>query len=195
MSNKQRIFFSSDYHFGHKNVIKFANRPFASVEEMNEEMINRHNSVVRANDLLYIIGDFSFLPVDKTVEILKRMKGAKIFVPGNHDKVMNHQDVRNCFQHFYPYDCHPQIKIEDASAIGGYQTIVLNHFAMKVWNKSAHRSFHLYGHSHGSMPDDINSLSMDVGVDCWDYYPVSYEQVKLAMSKKVWKPIDHHRAD
>jgi calcineurin-like phosphoesterase family protein len=63
---------------------------------------------------------------------------------------------------------------------------------MKVWNKSHHGAWHLYGHSHGSLPDDINSLSFDVGVDSHDYKPISYEEVKRIMKKKIFKPLDHH---
>jgi calcineurin-like phosphoesterase family protein len=72
------------------------------------------------------------------------------------------------------------------------QDITLCHYALRVFNKSHHGSWHLYGHSHGTLPDDPNSLSFDVGVDCHNYFPISLDQVKKIMSKKTWKPIDHH---
>jgi hypothetical protein len=63
---------------------------------------------------------------------------------------------------------------------------------MRTWNKSHRGSWHLYGHSHGTLPDDPHSMSFDVGVDCHNYRPLSFEQVKAVMSKKLFKPIDHH---
>jgi len=63
---------------------------------------------------------------------------------------------------------------------------------MRVWNKSHHGALNLYGHSHGSLPDDPHALAIDVGVDCHNFTPISFEQVKKIMSKKTFKPIDHH---
>ncbi len=57
---------------------------------------------------------------------------------------------------------------------------------MKVWRSSFRGTWHLYGHSHGHLPDDIHSLSFDVGVDCHDFYPLSYEEVKNRMKQKQW---------
>jgi len=65
---------------------------------------------------------------------------------------------------------------------------------MRVWNKSHHGAWHLYGHSHGTLPDDKNSLSFDVGVDCHNFTPINFEQVSAIMKKKNFKPIDHHGA-
>ena len=72
------------------------------------------------------------------------------------------------------------------------QKIVLNHYSMTVWDQSHRGSWQLYGHSHHSLPDNPNSLSIDVGCNGWDYKPLEFEQIKKIMSKKIWKPIDHH---
>ena len=64
---------------------------------------------------------------------------------------------------------------------------------MKVWDKSHHGAWHLYGHSHGSLPDDPNSLSFDIGCNIHDYYPLEFEDVRKIMSTKTFKPIDHHK--
>ena len=69
-----------------------------------------------------------------------------------------------------------------------YWVTILLHYAMKIWRSSFRGTWHLYGHSHGSLPDDPNSLSFDVGVDCHDYYPISYKEVKAIMAKKTWTP-------
>lgn len=193
--NTRNFFFSSDHHFFHKNVIQYTNRPFSCIDEMNEAMIVNHNKVVTSQDIVYFVGDFAFTSDENAVvNILRRMNGEKHFVPGNHDKVMFKDKIRKQFNSFST-SSHKEIYVPDESARGGRQSITLCHYAMRVWNKSHHGAYHLYGHSHGSLPDDPNSRSFDVGVDCWDFTPVSYDQVKKVMNKKNWKSVDHHGAD
>ena len=78
--------------------------------------------------------------------------------------------------------------VEDPDMPRGEQMIVLFHYAMRTWNASHWGTYHLYGHSHGSLPDDINSLSFDIGVDCHNYYPLNYAEVKAIMQRKEWVP-------
>ena len=83
-----RVFFVSDHHFGHRNIIKYANRPFSidDVEEsMDEEMIRRHNSVVSYNDIVFFLGDIAFCNTDRANSIIERLNGYKILIIGNHD--------------------------------------------------------------------------------------------------------------
>lgn len=193
--NERKTFFASDHHFFHANIIKYANRPFNNIWSMNETLIERHNSVVTSKDIVYFVGDFAFTSdEDEIINILKRLNGEKHFVAGNHDKGMFKDSIMKQFQSFSrsPFK---EIYVQDADARGGKQSITLCHYALRVWNKSHHGAFHLYGHSHGSLPDDPNSRSFDIGVDCWDFTPVSYDKVKKVMAKKNWKPIDHHGAD
>lgn len=189
----KKTFFSSDHHFYHNNIIKYANRPFSSVTEMNEAMIDNHNSVVGKNDDVYFLGDFAFTRyASDVVQILRQLNGHKHFIAGNHDKIMFSDDrIKAQFETFTgaPYK---EIYIQDPSVPKGRQHIVLSHYAFRVWNKAHHGSFHCYGHSHGSLPDDPNARSVDVGVDCWDFTPIEYQQLKKVMLKKNWKPIDHH---
>lgn len=93
----QKIYVTSDLHFGHKNIIKFENRPYKDVEEMTEGLINNWNSVVTANDLVYILGDFSFMGKRKTEEVLKRLRGKKILIKGNHDYYVKGDFDRSLF--------------------------------------------------------------------------------------------------
>ena len=193
--NTRKTFFASDHHFGHKNIITYANRPFRDVYEMDAALIERHNAVVSKSDIVYFVGDFAFYSdAHHIAEILRKMNGEKHFVSGNHDKGIFNETVMKMFQSVSraPFK---EIYVQDPDARGGKQHITLCHYALRVWNKSHHGSFHLYGHSHGSLPDDPNSRSFDIGVDCWDFAPVSYEKVKQVMAKKDWKPIDHHGAD
>lgn len=197
---------TADTHFSHANIIRYCNRPWQkpsdfytdefgkvhwvsydvaqkNAKEMDNAIITNWNSVVGPNDLVYHLGDYCFgredYDFDKT---FRRLNGKIILIKGNHDKLA----ARNC-RKFLEY--HPSGLCE--TVIEG-TNVVLCHYAMRVWNRSHHGAFHLYGHSHGTLPDDPNSLSFDVGVDCNNYFPFSWEQVKARMAKKTFKPIDHH---
>lgn len=185
MSNS---YFTSDLHLGHSKIIQYCNRPFADVSEMNETIIDNWNKKVGRNDNVYLIGDVSFLRPETTVSFLKRMKGRKYLVRGNHDKKMD-ESVINEFE--WVKDL-AEIYIQDSEAEKGRQMIVLCHYAMRVWNKAHHGAWHLHGHSHGTLPDDPNSLSIDVGVDNHNFAPISYQEIKEIMATKRFRPIDHH---
>lgn len=187
------IYFTSDLHFGHAKVIQYCKRPFANVDEMDEALIKRWNAVGAPSDLVYIVGDFSFHKPKQTENILRRLGGNKILILGNHDKPRRMSDeISRQFGSIHHY---LEIKVPDSDAHKGEQLICLLHYAMRVWNKSHHGSWSLYGHSHGSLSDDPNALSMDVGVDCHNFTPVSYDQVKAFVKRKTFKPVDHHTGD
>lgn len=176
--------FTSDTHYWHKNIIKYSNRPFSSVEEMNEAMIANYNAVVRPGDMVYHLGDFAFARDDQMDEILSRLPGQKYLIWGNHDKgLKSNRDLVK--KHFIWARDMQEIRIGD-------QKIVLCHYSMRVWNQSHYGSYQLYGHSHGSLYDDPHMLSMDVGVDPNKFAPISYDQVVAHMKTKTWEPIDHH---
>lgn len=186
------IFATSDTHFGHENIIKYCKRPFKSLIEMDETLIKNWNSVVRPEDTIYHGGDFAFYKDQrKTRYLLTRLNGIKRLVLGNHDKYLEPETLA-MFDAVYPYH---ELEVPDDTHPRGKQLIVLLHYAMRVWNKSHHGSWHLFGHSHGTLADDKHSLSIDVGSDCHNYFPISYQQIKAIMAKKVFKPIDRHGED
>ena len=78
-------FFIADCHFGHKNVIKYCDRPYSSIEEMDEDMIEKWNKKVHKNDKIYIIGDLFYFKIDNVISILDRLKGKMTLIRGNHD--------------------------------------------------------------------------------------------------------------
>ncbi len=182
------IWFTSDNHFSHTNVIKYCKRPFTSVEEMNETMIQNWNSLVKAGDQIYHLGDFALCKADEATKIVRRLSGQKFMVWGNHDKYTR-KDSAFVGHWAWNRDL-TEIKINDLR-------VVLCHFAMKTWNKSHYGAYQLHGHSHGSLKDDPGSLQLDVGVDCWDYRPVNLDEIVNRMAAKTFTPIDHHqpRAD
>jgi calcineurin-like phosphoesterase family protein len=195
-----KTFFTSDTHFGHANIIKYCNRPFASVEEMDNTLIHNWNAVVRPEDTVYHLGDFA-VGGGPAAPYLRRLNGTIYFCLGNHDKRLR----------FIKAYLDIELELQDHLA-GSYlnddkvkfgipylrevtvekQEIVLCHYAMKVWNGSHKGSWQLYGHSHGTLPDDPTVLSCDVGVDCWNYFPVSMEQLRAKMKTKTYNPVDHH---
>ncbi len=171
------IYYTSDTHYGHANIIKYSNRPFKDVAEMNYQMIQRWNERVTPDDIVYHLGDFGFMTGDKIDNIASQLTGGlKYIILGNHDKRPPKGFVR---------------KEQLTEIYDGDQKIILSHYGMRVWNKSHHGTLCFYGHSHGSLPG--NSQSLDVGVDCWDYYPVTLEEIKRRL--KTLPPFgtpDHH---
>lgn len=171
------IFVTSDQHHGHAHVIRYCNRPFNSLDEMNETLITNHNSVVKSGDSVYHLGDFAF----KTPEVfLRRLNGRHILIKGNHD------DRKKCENAGFAW-----VKDVYGLKVDKKYYFWLSHYAHRAWNKSNHGSFHCFGHSHGNMPD--YGRSCDVGVDCWNYFPVSLEEVVSRLSDKDC--VDHHCVD
>jgi calcineurin-like phosphoesterase family protein len=167
------IYFTSDTHFGHANIIKFVNRPFENVQEMDEGLIQNWNAVVKKNDTVYHQGDVAYWRRYDPSVVLGRLNGSIHLVLGNHD-----WDLLN-----WPLRAYP-----------GAVDIMLLHYAMKVWNKSHVGSWHLYGHSHGSLPDDPHALSMDVGIDTHpEYRPYHLDEIREHMKTKDYVPIDGHK--
>lgn len=182
------IWFTADTHFFHKNIIDYSNRPFTSVEQMNETMVNNWNDRVHPGDIVYHLGDFALSNrIEPVRDLRSRLNGVICLIRGNHENTA--EDMKDQFIWIKDY-C--EVKHPDPDAPNGLRKIVLCHYAMRVWNRSHYGAYHLYGHSHGSLPDDPNSLSFDVGVDCHNYRPINFEEVKEIMSKKSFKPIDHH---
>lgn len=159
MSN---IWFTSDSHFCHKNIIQYSNRPFSSVEEMNEAMIANWNKVVDKNDTVYHLGDFGFAKRDILLNIFNRLNGNKHLVEGNHDS--------------------DAVKLPWASKHDMYELkykekyYQLCHYPMRTWNKAFHGARSLFGHVHGTLKPF--GFSCDVGVDCWNFTPVNIDTLE-----------------
>jgi len=184
------VWFTSDHHFGHANVIRYCNRPWATVEEMDEALVQKWNSVVGKNDLVYHLGDFTLLGYNKFKEYVKRLSGIIRIVPGSHDarwlvpwrSNMHRPPISANGCEVEATDSLLTLEIEDGKSEYP-QVVVLCHYAMRVWDRSHYGSIHLYGHSHGQLPGIGRSL--DVGVDCWDYTPISLQQVRAIMEMQT----------
>lgn len=176
----ENVWFTSDTHFGHKKMLEF--RPFETVEEMDDNLIYNWNSRVDKSDRVYHLGDFSFHTREETAKILDRLNGMIHLIKGNHDKMLDRFKDR-----FVSYQDYKTVRVGD-------QRLVLFHYALKTWDMAHHGSWALYGHSHGNLEDDPNAMSMDVGVDPNGLSPVSFWEVQEHMSKKEFRPVDHHGA-
>lgn len=173
------VFFTSDLHFGHKNIIRFDNRPFTSVEEMDEVLIHNWNKKVKKNDLVYILGDISWHKDDKTCEIFERLNGRKILIKGNHDRV--HGKIKNYFEEITDYK---------EITLPGNKHITLCHYPIVFFNRHHYGAFMFYGHVHNShewqMTEnykfeleelDIRCNMFNVGTMVHNYEPVTFEEI------------------
>lgn len=167
------IFFTADLHLGHGNIIKYCHRPFGDSQEMDKTIIENTIKVCREGDMIWNLGDLSFkekyaLPY---LETLQKFGIHMAYIKGNHD-----DGIVDLLRHFgIPIDEQITIKIEG-------QIIVLNHYAMRVWDRSHYNSWQLYGHSHGTLPPQ--GKQYDVGVDKNNFYPLSFNQLRIIMAKQ-----------
>lgn len=174
---KPQIYFTADTHFGHDRIRDYCSRPFSSVGEMDNVIIGRWNETVKPKDILYHLGDFCLGNQEMAFSYFRRLNGQIYVIPGGHDKRWVRPNLcytgPNCIVRVLP----PLYTITLDE-----QVIVLCHFAMRTWDRSHYGSIHCHGHSHGRLPPWPNSL--DVGVDSWDFYPVSFDKVIAAIGHK-----------
>lgn len=165
-----RVWFTSDWHFGHANIIKHCNRPFSGVHEMNEAMTQNLNRLVKPEDTLYVLGDMTG-GGKSPAKYLDQIACQNIYlIVGNHDcKQLPRSRFAGIADIAY-------ITVEE-------QPIVLCHYAMRTWKASHRGSWMLYGHSHGQLGRIPGARSFDVGVDCWNFEPIDFDKVKLEMER------------
>lgn len=172
------IFFTSDTHFCHANIIKLCGRPFSDAEEMNEALIKNWNSTVGPNDIIYHLGDFCFAGSAEWHSILGRLNGRIHLVIGNHDEKNLRQGYEKLFESIVP-----QAKL----FIEGYN-VYLNHYPFMCYPGYKPYTIQLFGHIHSSHSkfDGLDAViakkslqpsQYDVGVDWNNYAPISWREV------------------
>jgi calcineurin-like phosphoesterase family protein len=186
------IWFVSDHHFGHENIIKYESRPFRNASEMDSAMIHAHNMLVDEEDTVYILGDFTLLGAQEAVNYMWNLKGRiKILsnefhhdhrwltYPWIHDMLPSHVELLP-----------PIHVIKTPYTVPGskYRTVmVLCHYPFAVWDRKHYGSWHLYGHTHRGNSTD--GLSLNVSIDNINqnfggYRPISMEEVHKVLQKK-----------
>lgn len=187
-SEDQPIWFTSDTHFSHENIIHFCHRPFKSVEEMNEQLIKNWNARVAKDDVVYHLGDFSWGGSDNSSRILEQLNGKIHLIFGNHDGKLGDSILAKFAQ------VTPQTLI----MIGG-RKIYLSHFPFLcytgVYKKPEQAIWSLFGHVHtcpeNNLGEDFGRLQYcfptqyDVGVDFNNYAPISYAEIKNKINYQV----------
>jgi len=172
-----KYWFTSDFHFGHFNIIRYCNRPFKSVEEMNEKMIANHNARVKPEDTVFFLGDFCFKnskggkigegEQTHSQEYLNRMNGNFVFIRGNHD---NNNSLRTCIKN---------LVIE----LGG-EEIFLVHNPMDY---NPNFDINIVGHVHEKwkIQKRGNTILVNVGVDVWDFKPIDIQEILAEVQKHL----------
>lgn len=175
-------YFTSDLHLGHENIIRFSNRPFSSIEEMNRTLIDNWNSRVTDRDDIYILGDMFHKATD-IEKILGKLKGRKHMVIGNHDYTwMKKVDMAKWF-----------IEINNIIVLKeGGRTMTLCHYPLLSWPHMEYGGWCIYGHIHNSIPEGTgwdfisqNPRLLNAGVDINGYYPVPFEE--LITNNEIFK--------
>jgi calcineurin-like phosphoesterase family protein len=155
-------FFTADEHYGHHNIIKYCDRPFGTIHDMDAEIIKRHNEIVTEDDIVVHAGDFTLGEKSHAKNYIDQLNGTHIFISGSHDYWLGKKHPLQIWVR----------KIED-------ETVVVCHYAMRTWPASHYNSWNLYGHSHGRL--EPQGKQWDVGVDNNNFYPVSFDKLKNIM--------------
>ena len=187
ITNKEKVFFTSDTHFNHHNIIKYCDRPFKNVREMNEELIKNWNATIDKEDVVFHLGDFSMGSTHNVVDLLSRLNGHIHLIVGNHEKDIISNDI--ALSKFVGVYDMLEITVKDEEISYGNQHIVLCHYPMLEWNASHRGSWQLFGHVHGGLSNkgiiQHKPTQMDVGVDTNPKYtPYSYQEVKEIITKQ-----------
>lgn len=138
MKEQKRCLYISDTHFGHVNAISFDNRPFNNVDEMDDAIIALWKESVADDDIVYVLGDFSWYKEDGTLAILDQLPGEKVLIKGNHDRISPRVARK------YSKTCE-YLDINDNG-----RRVILLHYPMLFWNGQFRDSIHLYGHVHNT---------------------------------------------
>lgn len=191
--DKQNIFFCSDLHENHANVIKYDGRPFKDVSHMNAELVRRWNNKVGVDDIVFYLGDLSFRKdIEQIKTFVNQLNGKIHFIMGNHDD----DRIISKLNRFESISDYVQLSVLDKDNPRKYQDIMLFHYAILSWDKAHHGSFHLHGHSHGSLMKNseynwyYKKKVLDVGCNMHDYAPISYQELKNIMKNKEIS--EHH---
>lgn len=185
----KHLFFTSDLHFCHKNIIRFCNRPWSTTEEMNEGLVERWNKKVFPDDIVFCLGDFCFGGSAEWKKWREKLNGHIILIRGNHDRKMS-STMEVLFD---------EVLYQTQLEIDG-RSVYLNHYPFLTyggcWRKEKAAVWQLFGHVHsksGVCGADsgrlkyLFSTQYDVGVDNNNYEPISWNEVEKIIEKRCNK--------
>lgn len=180
-SKTDKVFFTSDTHFRHRNILHYDKRPFSSIDEHDAALVANWNKVVSPDDHVFHLGDVSFGTSHQISNVLGQLNGIKHLVIGNHDHELT--DDQNCVSFFESINPYLEIYVDR-------QMICCFHYSIHEWNRCHKGSWQLHGHSHGNDNYNESYKRLNVGINLWDYKPISYQQVAIVMAGKV--NFEHH---
>ena len=178
MWEKTMIYYTSDLHLGHDNIIRLCNRPYKDARTMGVDIIQRWNKKVHVEDTVYILGDmfFKYQDIDVVKTILKQLNGKKILIRGNHDNFLNQIVWKDYFASVKDY-----MRINDNG-----RDVILFHYPIEEWDGYFRGSYHLYGHVHNSDNGTVGVKKnrFNVGVDVNDFEPKTLDEL-INKNKKL----------
>lgn len=182
-------FYISDWHYGHENCIAFDNRPFKTLDEMNESLVERWNKVVSSGDIVYVLGDMFWCKAETAIPVLDRLNGQKFLIQGNHDRC-NDNRFKKKFVKVTEY-----LEVEDEG-----RKIVLCHYPIPCFKNHFYGWFHLYGHVHSSFEANMmehtkylmqelyghqcNMFNVGAMMPWMDYTPRTLEEIELSTKEQ-----------
>lgn len=170
------VYFISDLHLGHKNIINYCNRPFLSVEDMDKQIVERWNMKVGIHDKVYILGDITL--EEEKVSTIKELNGEKHLIIGNHDYCYLDKIVE--------LKCFKSISYMEIINLDG-KIITLSHFPMPAFIGE----YLIYGHVHNNFKDKNWKMvrkkpnTLNACVEINDYEPVTFDELKNNNKKIV----------
>lgn len=182
------IYYTSDLHIGHANILKHCNRPFSNVDEMNEALIENWNRRLCHNDTVFVLGDLFFRNALPASHYLERMKGKKHLIIGNHDRGwMKQTDVMRYFE-----DISLMREVVDRG-----RKLTLCHYPMLAWNGCGKGAYHIYGHVHSNLDHGYGSIlaamphALNACVDVNHFQPVTFEELQINNNRirqqEIWQ--------
>lgn len=178
-----KFWLTSDLHFWHKNICKYCNRPFETVEQMNEGIIDRYNSVVSEDDTVFILGDLGFCGIEKLRPLISQLKGHIIVIQGNHD---SDKVIKTLLEEGLIEECHKLLHvIVEGDEEYPNQELTLCHFPMIDWYNKEKGCWMIHGHQH-QLPEtpSCSIKHWDVGLDKNNLVPINFEQLKINITKQ-----------
>jgi len=166
----KNVWFTSDFHLNHHNIIKYDNRPFSSVEEMNYVILKNFNSKVKDKDDVYYIGDFSF-SIEVGVDFLKHANGNWTFLLGNHDQKLKRILSQVKEENGKNYKVHKKLFVEINNI-----KFLLYHYPLEKWEEQEKRIL-VFGHTHNPDMKKVGGKRKNVCINLTNYFPVSFEKI------------------
>ena len=165
-------FWTADEHYGHDQIRVHCHRPYKNNQVMTRDIIKKHNSVVTDKDVVYHLGDFAFAGPDRSTyveQLIRRLNGKHILVRGNHDRIDPFKFVEAGFQ---------SVHTSLTKRVGDFDVVMAHD--PSIWNCVSNMDplpIFLHGHIHNVWKSIVKKRMVNVGVDVWDFYPVSFEQI------------------